>query len=67
MEKNTRLTIIITMKSKNITITSFAEQLDAQYRKRGTEAREKYEEEQEAFELGVKYKKKEKTIKILTK
>ncbi len=53
------------MKSKNIKITSFAEHLDAQYGKSGTEAREKYEEEYEAFELGVKYK--EKTIKILTK
>lgn len=41
------------MKSENKKITSFAEHLDAQYGKRGTETREKYEEEYEAFELGV--------------
>jgi HTH-type transcriptional regulator/antitoxin HipB len=41
------------MKSENKKITSFAEHLDAQYGKRGTEVREKYEEEYEAFELGV--------------
>jgi HTH-type transcriptional regulator/antitoxin HipB len=41
------------MKSENKKITSFAEHLDAQYGKRGTEVREKYEEEYEAFELRI--------------
>lgn len=41
------------MKTENKKITTFAEHLDAQYGKRGTETREKYEEEYDAFELGV--------------
>lgn len=41
------------MKTDNKKITSFAEHLDAQYGKKGTETREKYEEEYETFELGV--------------
>ncbi len=41
------------MKTENKKITSFAEHLDAQYGKSGTETREKYEEEYETFELGV--------------
>jgi HTH-type transcriptional regulator/antitoxin HipB len=41
------------MKTENKKITSFAEHLDAQYGKKGTETREKYEEEYETFELGV--------------
>jgi HTH-type transcriptional regulator / antitoxin HipB len=39
--------------NKNKNLTSFANHLDDQYGKRGTEAREKYEEEYEAFKLGV--------------
>ncbi|NCA85763.1 MAG: XRE family transcriptional regulator [Clostridia bacterium] len=34
-------------------LTSFSEHLDAQYGARGTEAREKYEEEFESFKPGV--------------
>jgi len=34
-------------------LTSFAEHLDSQYGKRGTERREQYEQEFEAFKLGV--------------
>lgn len=41
------------MKTENKKITSFAEHLDAQYGKSGTETREKYEEEYAVFELGV--------------
>jgi HTH-type transcriptional regulator/antitoxin HipB len=41
------------MKTENKKITSFAEHLDVQYGKTGTETREKYEEEYETFELGV--------------
>jgi len=37
----------------NIKTTSFREHLDSQYGKRGTEEREKYEQEFEAFKLGV--------------
>lgn len=33
--------------------TSFSEHLDAQFGKKGTETRDKYEEEYETFELGV--------------
>ena len=33
--------------------TSFSEHLDAQFEKKGTETRDKYEEEYETFELGV--------------
>jgi len=40
------------MKKKN-SITSFAKHLDEQYGKRGTRKREKYEQEFEAFKLGV--------------
>jgi len=39
------------MKNKNL--TSFAEHLDDQYGKPGTEEREKYEEEFESFKIGV--------------
>ncbi len=41
------------MKIENEKITTFAQHLDVQYGKFGTEAREKYEEEYETFELGV--------------
>ena len=37
----------------NKNLTSFAEHLDNQYGKRGTESREQYEQEFEAFKLGV--------------
>ncbi|NVO18684.1 MAG: helix-turn-helix transcriptional regulator [Bacteroidetes bacterium] len=41
------------MKKKNNNLTSFADHLDEQYGNRGSEAREKYEQEFEAFKLGV--------------
>jgi len=41
------------MKTENKKITSFSQHLDEQYGKTGTEARQKYEEEYESFELGV--------------
>jgi Predicted transcriptional regulator with C-terminal CBS domains len=41
------------MKKINKDLTSFADHLDAEYGKRGTETREKYEESFEAFKLGV--------------
>ena len=41
------------MKTENKKITSFAQHLDQQYGKAGTETRQKYEEEYENFELGV--------------
>jgi len=41
------------MKKTTENLTSFADHLDAQYGKRGTEAREKYEEGFESFKLGV--------------
>ncbi len=41
------------MKKENKNLTSFADHLDAQYGKKGTETREKYEEGFEAFKLGV--------------
>ncbi len=41
------------MKKINKNLTSFADHLDKQYGKRGTATREKYEEEFEAFKLGV--------------
>lgn len=41
------------MKKKTNNLTSFAEHLDAQYGKRGTETRDKYEQGFEAFKLGV--------------
>ena len=34
-------------------LTSFADHLDSQYGKRGTEKREEYEQEFEVFKLGV--------------
>lgn len=37
----------------NKNLTSFAEHLDDQYGKRGTENREKYEQEFESFKLGA--------------
>lgn len=40
-------------KKKHKNLTSFADHLDEQYGKRGTAKREKYEEEFEAFKLGV--------------
>jgi HTH-type transcriptional regulator/antitoxin HipB len=39
------------MKTKNI--TSFADHLDLEYGKIGTETREKYEQEFETFQLGI--------------
>jgi HTH-type transcriptional regulator / antitoxin HipB len=41
------------MKKKINNLTSFADHLDEQYGKRGTESREKYEQGFEAFKLGV--------------
>ena len=41
------------MKKANKNLTTFADHLDSQYGKRGTVKREKYEEEFEAFKLGV--------------
>ncbi len=41
------------MKKKADKLSSFTDHLDAQYGKRGTAARERYEEEFEAFKLGV--------------
>ena len=41
------------MKNNSKNLTSFVSHLDKQYGKRGTETREKYEEEFEAFKLGV--------------
>jgi HTH-type transcriptional regulator / antitoxin HipB len=40
-------------KKTNKYLTSFEDHLDRQYGKRGTERREKYEEEFESFKLGV--------------
>ncbi|MFN6944496.1 MAG: helix-turn-helix domain-containing protein [Cytophagaceae bacterium] len=37
----------------NKNLTSFSEHLDKQYGKKGTESRDKYEEEFESFKLGV--------------
>lgn len=41
------------MKKKNNNLTSFSDHLDDQYGKRGTPTREAYEQEYEAFKLGV--------------
>jgi HTH-type transcriptional regulator/antitoxin HipB len=41
------------MKKANSNLTSFTDHLDAQYGKKGTDKRNKYEEEFEAFKLGV--------------
>lgn len=41
------------MKKKNNNFTSFSDHLDDQYGKRGTPTREDYEQEYEAFKLGV--------------
>ena len=41
------------MKKTENNLTSFADHLDKQYGKRGTEMREEYEEGFEAFKLGV--------------
>lgn len=41
------------MKKANKNLTSFADHLDKQYGKKGTAKRNKYEEEFEAFKLGV--------------
>ena len=41
------------MKKINKNLTSFADHLDSEYGKRGTETREKYEEGFEAFKIGV--------------
>ncbi|MBK7964237.1 MAG: helix-turn-helix transcriptional regulator [Bacteroidetes bacterium] len=41
------------MKTKNPNLTSFTQHLDSQYGKRGTKKREQYEQEFEAFKLGV--------------
>ena len=41
------------MKKQNKNLTSFSDHLDAQYGKRGSIKREKYEEGFEAFKLGV--------------
>ena len=40
-------------KMTNKKLTSFSDHLDSQYGKKGTEKREQYEEEFEAFKLGV--------------
>ncbi len=41
------------MKNKNKKLTSFTDHLNEQYGKRGTPAREKFEEEFESFKLGI--------------
>ena len=41
------------MKKKNNNLTSFEDHLDEQYGKKDTLTREKYEQEYEAFKLGV--------------
>lgn len=41
------------MKKQTTKLTSFTDHLDAQYGKKGTATRERYEEEFEAFKLGV--------------
>jgi len=41
------------MKKQNKRLTSFASHLDEQYGKKGTESRNKYEEEFETFKLGL--------------
>ena len=41
------------MKTKTKVLTSFSDHLDRQYGKKGSVGREKYEEEFEAFQLGV--------------
>jgi HTH-type transcriptional regulator/antitoxin HipB len=41
------------MKKANSNLTSFTDHLDAQYGKKGTDKRNKYEEEFEAFKLGL--------------
>jgi len=41
------------MKKKNNNLTSFSDHLDDQYGKRDTPERESYEQEYEAFKLGV--------------
>ncbi len=41
------------MKKRNKNLTSFEEHLNSQYGERGVEARENYEQEYEAFKLGV--------------
>jgi hypothetical protein len=41
------------MKKMENKLKSFTDHLDEQYCKKGTKAREKYEEEFEAFKLGV--------------
>lgn len=41
------------MKKRNKSLTSFEEHLNSQYGERGVEARENYEQEYEAFKLGV--------------
>lgn len=41
------------MKKANSKLTSFTDHLDEQYGKKGTEKRNKYEEDFEAFKLGV--------------
>ncbi len=41
------------MKKANSNLTSFTDHLDAQYGKKGIDKRNKYEEEFEAFKLGV--------------
>ena len=41
------------MKKLNKDLTAFADHLDEQYGNRGTDGREKYEQEFEAFKLGV--------------
>lgn len=41
------------MKKRNKNLTSFEEHLNSQYGERGVEERENYEQEYEAFKLGV--------------
>ena len=41
------------MKNSNKLLTTFSDHLDMQYGKRGTKKRENYEQEFEAFKLGV--------------
>jgi hypothetical protein len=50
-QKNSKNNTI--MKKINKNLTSFADHLDSEYGKRGTESREKHEEGFEAIKLGV--------------
>lgn len=46
----------ISMKKQKNNLTAFTDHLDSQYGKRGSDSREKYEQEFETFKLGVMIK-----------